>query len=593
MYTKYFQLSEEPFSIAANPRFLYLSEQHREALAHLHYGIRMDSGFVMLTGEVGTGKTTVCRCLIEQLPEDANVAYILNPRVSVEELLSSICDEFHIKYAKTRATVKTYVDAINRYLLDQYAKGRNSVVIVDEAQNLTFEVLEQLRLLTNLETHERKLLRIMLIGQPELEEMLARPELRQLEQRITARYDLKPLERSELQPYIMHRLALAGCRETVFPPRLADQIYARSRGIPRLINVICDRAMLGAYSKSQRQVDRRIIDDAAREVQGPRKAPERRSGFGTPVAALVLVLLGVGVYFLYDRGLIELPLESFVEASLDSPGPSEAKSSEVAPPEAGNSEAQPMAAEVSEAESVEAQAPEREVSEPEPPLPSTQVAMLGSVSAVTEAAASPPRWPETVSAANNGVTSAQNALFRAWGLPAPKSGIDACDQAVEAGLSCYSGSGNLGMVASNDRPAILVLLDDSGKPYPALLRSLSGDTASIEFAHGVETVTRDDLERRWRGRFQMLWRMAPQGRFVIKPGDRGSPVTWLTESLRTAGIDSVEVTDRYDERVMAAVQAFQSSRGLIGDGIAGRQTLIHLNTVADRSVPRLESEGAG
>jgi len=552
MYTEYFKLSEEPFSIAANPRFLYLSEQHREALAHLHYGIRNDAGFVMLTGEVGTGKTTVCRCLIEQLPEQANVALILNPRVSVEELLGSICDEFHIAHPQSGATVKSLVDAINRYLLEQNALGRNSVIIVDEAQNLSFEVLEQLRLLTNLETNERKLLRIMLIGQPELEALLGRPELRQLEQRITARYRLKPLARGELQPYIAHRLALAGCRESLFPAGVIDRLYAESGGIPRLINVICDRAMLGAYVKSQRRIDRKTLDEAAREVRG-RGALRRRPGAGIRMAALVLLALGAGVFYLREAGYLSLSRGGTVEASLQAP--------------------------------VEAESP--------PPTPGTQVAMLGTVSAATVAVDAPPDWPSGVSAANNTAASAQAALFRLWKFTPPNDGADACARAVDAGLRCYSGAGNLGSLESRNRPAILTLVDESGRLYPATLRSLDQNTATVEFAHGVETVTRAELERHWRGGFQMLWRMTPGGRVILKPGDRGAEVGWLTRGLRAAGIETVAETDSYDTGVKAAVRAFQLSRGLLGDGIAGRQTLIHLNTVVDQTVPRLDARGAG
>ena len=232
MYTKYFGLTEEPFSIAANPRFLYMSTRHREALAHLLYGIRSDSGFVMLTGEVGAGKTTLCRCLLEQLPENTDVAFILNPKVSVTEMLSSICDELDIAYPAGNPSVKTYVDAINRRLLAHHADGRNTVVIIDEAQNLSVDVLEQLRLLTNLETNERKLMRIILLGQPELETMLSRPELLQVEQRITARYHLQPLLRSEIGAYVSHRLAVVGCREPVFSERVIARLFGKTRGIP-------------------------------------------------------------------------------------------------------------------------------------------------------------------------------------------------------------------------------------------------------------------------------------------------------------------------------------------------------------------------
>jgi len=551
MYTEYFQLSEEPFSIAANPRFLYLSEQHREALAHLHYGIRNDAGFVMLTGEVGTGKTTVCRCLIEQLPEQANVALILNPRVSVEELLGSICDEFGIVHAPIGATVKSFVDAINRYLLDQNALGRNSVIIVDEAQNLSFEVLEQLRLLTNLETNERKLLRIMLIGQPELETMLDRPELRQLEQRITARFYLKPLARSEIQPYVAHRLALAGCRKTVFPPRVIDRLFAKTGGIPRLINIVCDRAMLGAYVKSQRKIDRKTLDEAAREINS-RGSPRRRSVAGLGAAALVLLAFGAGIFYLHEAGFVALPRGETVDAALEAAVPPGSTSSST----------------------------------------TSQIAMLGAVSAGTAGVDAPPGWPERVSAENNTAATARETLYRLWKFSPPNDGADACARAIDAGLRCYSGSSNLGSLESLNRPAILILVDASGRPYPATLRSIDGNFATIEFAHGVETVSRRELERHWRGRFQMLWRMTPEGRSILRPGDRGAEVTWLTRGLEAAGI-ATEPTDNYDAGVSQSVRTFQRSRGLLGDGIAGRQTLIHLNTVVDQTVPRLDTRGAG
>src|SRR5471032_2980519 len=223
MYTHYFQLKQSPFSIAPDPRYLFMSERHREALAHLLYGVGSGGGFVLLTGEIGAGKTTVCRCFMEQIPENCKLAYIFNPKLSVEELLLSICDEFGIALAPAGAgavSVKTYVDAINAYLLASHAQAKNNVLIIDEAQNLSAEVLEQLRLLTNLETSERKLLQIILIGQPELRTMLARPELEQLAQRVIARYHLGSLTPAETGAYIAHRLAVAGATAMApFPPR--------------------------------------------------------------------------------------------------------------------------------------------------------------------------------------------------------------------------------------------------------------------------------------------------------------------------------------------------------------------------------------
>jgi general secretion pathway protein A len=266
MYTNYFQLKQAPFSIAPDPRYLFMSERHREALAHLLFGVGSGGGFVLLTGEIGAGKTTVCRCFIEQVPDDCRLAYIFNPKLTVEELLQTICDEFRIQVAGA-AGVKAYVDAINAYLLDSHAQGHNNVLVIDEAQNLSAQVLEQLRLLTNLETSERKLLQIILIGQPELRTMLARPELEQLAQRVIARYHLGPLSMAETGAYVAHRLAVAGVQGAgPISAALAPQIHRLTDGVPRRINLLCDRALLGAYVENSRDVTPAILRRAAREV---------------------------------------------------------------------------------------------------------------------------------------------------------------------------------------------------------------------------------------------------------------------------------------------------------------------------------------
>jgi general secretion pathway protein A len=268
MYKEYFGLKELPFSIAPDPRYLYMSDQHREALAHLVYGINTEGGFVLLTGEVGTGKTTVCRCLLEQIPDNCDIAFILNPKLTAEELLAAICDELGIHYPEGNTSIKVFVDNINAFLLDNHAKGRETVLIIEEAQNLSTDVLEQVRLLTNLETNQRKLLQIIMLGQPELRDMLSRPELRQLAQRITARYHLGPLSKIEVAAYINHRLSVAGARSKLFPDSTIGKVYRLSRGIPRLINLLCDRALLGAYVHGQNQVDKTTLSKAAREVFG-------------------------------------------------------------------------------------------------------------------------------------------------------------------------------------------------------------------------------------------------------------------------------------------------------------------------------------
>src|SRR3954469_13895173 len=270
MYAAYFGLKQEPFSIAPDPRLLFMSEQHREALAHLLYGVQGGGGFVLLTGEIGTGKTTVCRSFLEQVPEQVNLAYIFNPKLTVLELLETVCHEFGVAVTlpvQRPATVKDYLDPLNAFLLEAHAAGRNNVLVIDEAQNLAPEVLEQLRLLTNLETSERKLLQIILIGQPELREMLARPELEQLAQRVIARYHLQALRPGESEQYVRHRLEVCGLeRPLPFDAAALRRVHAASGGVPRRINLLCDRALLGAYANGQGHVTRRIVNLAAAEV---------------------------------------------------------------------------------------------------------------------------------------------------------------------------------------------------------------------------------------------------------------------------------------------------------------------------------------
>jgi len=326
MYLEYFGLKETPFSIVPDPRYLYMSKGHREALAHLRYGINNNAGFVMLTGEVGAGKTTICRSLLKQMPQDIETAFILNPRLSVEELLASVCDEFRINYPTGNTSVKVFVDAINEYLLSVQRSGRRAVLIVEEAQNLSPGVLEQLRLLTNLETDRRKLLQIILLGQPELRDMLDRPELRQLAQRITARYHLGPLSSGELDAYVAHRIAVAGCEGRLFPSSLMPKLFHLSNGIPRVINVICDRALLGAFVQRQSIVSRKTMMRAAAEVSGEgdgRHGWRQRWQMSTWITAgLILVICGAllssGYYHFKPASAVE---EKAVSASPQNTSP--------------------------------------------------------------------------------------------------------------------------------------------------------------------------------------------------------------------------------------------------------------------------------
>lgn len=310
MYTRYFGLTEKPFAIAPNPRYLFMSELHREALAHLLYGISGDGCIILLTGDVGTGKTTVCRCLIDQLPETTDVALILNPKLSIADLFKTICEELKIGIEEPSPSIKTYIDRLNEYLLNSHSKGRNTALIVDEAQNLDVEILEQLRLLTNLETDTNKLLQIVLIGQPELRDILNDPKLSQINQRITTRYHLEPLQSTDVGSYIQHRIAIAGggSRNVFFSKQAINYIIKTSKGIPRIINLLCDHGLLGAYANNSDHVSLTIMKKAAAElasINRPRKYPANRI---TLTLVLVLLLIGIplSLYFVDRRDNLAL-----------------------------------------------------------------------------------------------------------------------------------------------------------------------------------------------------------------------------------------------------------------------------------------------
>ncbi|MCO4203053.1 ExeA family protein [Aeromonas taiwanensis] len=320
MYTQFFGLSEPPFSISPNPKYLYMSERHGEALAHLSYGLQDGGGFVLLTGEVGTGKTTVSRCLLQQLPPETEIAYILNPSLTERDLLAAICDEYQLPYAD-EASLKQLFDLIRDHLLANLAAGKRSVVLVDEAQHLLPGVLEQLRLLTNLETDDKKLLQVVLIGQPELQQMLRQPLLRQLAQRITARYHLLPLSRQDVDAYVRFRLQVAGCIQPLFTPRAIQTLHRLSGGIPRLINLICDRALIAAFARGSHKIVHGDISQSAYEVSGIRDEGSWQSGLAVTLGGALLVAAGwwgwqfVGIF--PERPLIKVEVPVKIDDTLE------------------------------------------------------------------------------------------------------------------------------------------------------------------------------------------------------------------------------------------------------------------------------------
>ncbi|HEB98702.1 MAG TPA: AAA family ATPase [Thiotrichales bacterium] len=563
MYTKYFRLEGRPFSIAPDPRFLYLSERHREALAHLLYGLEQGGGFVQLTGEVGTGKTTLCRAFLEQLPSHVDVAFIVNPRLDERELLATICDELGIEHPGETAGLRQLVDSLNRHLLDSHARGRRTVLVVDEAQNLSAAVLEQIRLLTNLETPREKLLQIVLIGQPELKDLLERQDLRQLAQRITARYHLEPLDREETRAYIRHRLRVCGTAEPLFTQGAMDEAWRLTGGIPRLVNILCDRALLGAYVEEAPRVDRRILRRAAAEVLPGRPVseasrPRRRWPWAAGLAALALLVLG----YVAIRGA-DLPawLSSPLASHEDPPGQPQAL-----PPSgpAGASTAE----ETAEVPAATAPPPVPQPAQTEAVVPGTQL---------------PEGLPEALEAAGEGAgVQAWDTLFRHWGVayflddPAP-----ACEQAAHQGLRCLTGSGSWAQLIALDRPAVIELRNDQGRQVPVVLESVADGQARIELAGQGWTVPVEWLRGRWFGRFSLLWKPAITAE-VLKEGDRGLDVLWLRRRLADwqPGGEAPADPQFFDSALAARLRAFQAAQGLVADGVAGARTLIRLNSLA-------------
>lgn len=593
LYAQHFRLTEAPFSIAPNPRFLFMSEQHREALAHLLYGIGHDGGFVLLTGEVGTGKTTLCRCLLEKVPEDTDVAFIINPRLSVVDLLANICDELGISYDTGKLNNRLLVDAINHYLLDRHAAGRHTVLVIDEAQNLETEVLEQLRLLTNLETHERKLLQIILLGQPELQDKLNTPELRQLSQRVTARYHLQALNHADMQAYIKHRLSIAGCEQSIFAPSALRFVYRRSKGIPRLINLICDRAMLGAFADGVSRINRAMVQQAAREVLGEQsnKQPNAvRFRIALPVAAVLLLALTSWASGLWMAPQAAAP--DSVPASVSTSGEAEAvrKARMIeAAPETPASAPAAMADFASEAPA-----------EPDAEAEGTAaiVAALGESLAPVVNIHTLPDEPSPVQNEPPAVVwdsflhdqqAAFSNLFAAWDLSLPDNS-EPCAFAATQGLACQIISGDLGMLRSLNRPAIIDWQRDDGRMAYITVVSLSGSTARVVAGAESFEIPLQQLRQHWLDHFAILWRTPTAYHSDILPGTAGPSAKWLNQRLAWLdGSSSTEadVSGIYDGPWVPRLRRFQRDAGLFPDGVAGPQTLIRLNSALHEPGPRL------
>jgi general secretion pathway protein A len=540
MYKQYFHLAELPFSIAPDPHFIYMSRRHQEGLAHLLYGITVGGGFVALTGEVGTGKTTLCHCLLGELPDTIDIALILNPKLNAIELLATICDELGIAYDKGQPSLKLLVDALNHHLLDAHARGRRTVLLIDEAQNLSMEVLEQVRLLTNLETSKAKLLQVILVAQPELKQMLRRQELRQLNQRITARYHLQPLSRAETRAYIRHRLRVCGGDPDLFKERAIRKIYKLSGGIPRVINILCDRALLGAYTENASHATPRMVRNAAQETLAPaeKKWPAWRFAL---LGGLVFGGAAAGGYYLYPDQAAAVQRRLFdrqAETPAVKPKPAVSETVSAVPP-----------------------APKIEPL-PLPPLP----------------------VPFSEWAADARLTlplGFENAL-RALGKTAPSSGTADCEAVKALGVLCQLGKASWKEVLAMNRPVILEFALPSEEKRYALLTGLKRGNPVLIGSDRHDFSLAEVLSH-WNGYYLLLWTPAIADARTIFPGERSERIVWLRQQM--ALFDGLNppaaAPQHFDQDLKSRILRFQRQHHLAEDGAVGAQTLFYLDNLTE------------
>jgi general secretion pathway protein A len=590
MYTNFFRLKEPPFSLTPDPRYLYMSEQHREGLAHLLYGVQQPGGFIQLTGEIGCGKTTLCRCLVSQLPPETDIALILNPRLTVVELLAAFCDELRISYPTGTESIKVLVDALNRHLLETHAAGRRTVLVIDEAQNLHRHVLEQIRLLTNLETEQEKLLQIILIGQPELLALLKDPSLRQLAQRVTARYHLLPLSRHETYAYIQHRLFIAGLSDPVFSKQALRETYRLTGGIPRLINILCDRALLGAYSLNKRRVIASVVRRSAREIRETSPRITRRRLVYIAILAAFLILIGTVTFQIFAvkvPGLgriitgIEEPHNNVDPRKKESGTETAENASETSNPLSGSSfdEEYPWPRDAGETGM-------------EPPV-------TGSVSGTTS---TPPEsgdpagylqagFPETQyrsavpfagiindPSLKYSLVSSFNSLYSAWGIPLNIQPTEiGCSAGRIYGFECLFMTGDWLKLRRLDMPVILGIQLPNGEKRHAALIGLNGNVATLVIGGRKYSFLLQEIDRMWDGSFILVWK-PPFNELNLLLGMQGDQIAWVRQTLDAyeGRTTSSSAANLFDNTLEQRVRDFQKSQLLVEDGRIGPETLIRL-----------------
>jgi len=546
MYKAFYGLNDNPFSIAPNPHYMFLSDRHREALVHLTYGLGETGGFVLLTGEVGTGKTTVSRCLLQQLPENTDTAFILNPSLTEQELLATLCDELGITYGEN-PSIKQLTDLLSQYLLNSHKNGRNTVLIIDEAQHLRSEVLEQLRLLTNLETDTKKLLQVILIGQPELQQLLKRQDLRQLAQRITARDHLLPLNADELALYVQHRLQVGGRHEPLFTAKSIRRLHHYSGGIPRLTNLLCERALMAGYGQSKVPIDHKMIDQAAMEVLGESLPNNDKRWYGAIAVAALFTFSAA--FYMFNQS--DEPKSSAAELPNNQPT---------------NQPIQTLPA----ATQVE--------TDSQPFDTSAQVS--SSVMNVNQ------RVMQNAMAQSQNIDVAFAALFGLWQLQ-PISELTPCQAAQQQGLTCYQQQGNWNSIMRLNYPAVVYLQDAKINPFYGVIVERQYEQILLQLGEQQFWVGKDWFDRHFSGTFEILWQSEQ-----IMPREIGqsaplAQVQWLENSLAMIDQRPARLVSQFDRQLEQHLMSFQRLHGLKADGIAGSQTLVQINLYLSQTGPRL------
>jgi general secretion pathway protein A len=516
MYHQFFGLDEAAFSIAVNPKFLYMSEQHREALAHLLYGVK-GGGFVLLSGEVGAGKTTIIRCLLQQLPADTEVAFILNPMAEVRDLMHAICEELHIEVPSDDCSIKRLSDLLQQKLLDNHSKGKRSVLLIDEAQLLSVDVLEQIRLLTNLETATEKLLNIILVAQPEIQTMLAQPRLRQLSQRITARFHIEPLSMEDCRRYIEHRLRIAGKKgqQDIFPSSIIKKIHRFSGGIPRLVNILCERCLIGAYAHNSSQVNAKVYRMAYLEVAGtaPAKASSRSPAL---IWAAILVLLMAGL------ALFAIPL-------------------------------------IAHRESIEIS----QTSEALTPADTEQV----------------PVAPAEGKFVFEELNDAYAVLFAYHDLVIQRLNHPCWNS--QNGYKCGSAQlEGLAALTALSRPGVAEIHDGEGVRHIVVIGLQNSEVVLLDDTFELQFFSRARFAREWSGTFYYLWQRPAGFETPLAQGQRSAVVKWVAKAFAELdGQQNPLSEELFNSKLKQRIEHFQSEQGLEIDGVIGERTLMKLQDI--------------